>query len=58
MFMEQALLVLFTGVRHPGCDPGHARQGGQSMDEAGPYFLLEPLRCFSRIVGLFPSGLN
>lgn len=26
--MEQALLVLFTGVRDTGCVPGHAREGG------------------------------
>ena len=50
--MEQALLVLFTGVRDTGCVPGHARERGQSMDEAGLFFLLEPLEMFWMLCGL------
>lgn len=38
--MEQVLVVLFTGVRDTSCIPGHAREGRESMDEAGPYLHL------------------
>lgn len=36
--------------------PRHGR--GWSTDEAGPYFLLEPLRCFRCHVDFCPSVLN
>lgn len=56
--MEQVLVVLFTGVRDTSCIPGHAKEGGESMDEARPYFYLQPLRCYGCNLGLCPSVLN
>lgn len=55
---EQALLVLVTGVGNTGCAPGRAREGWWSTDEAGPYFLLEPLRCFRCHADFCTSVLN
>lgn len=38
--MEQVLVVLFTGVRDTSSIPGHAKEGGENMDESGPHFYL------------------